>query len=118
MRFGLLVQMTGVLGYSQPLARAAEAAGWDGFFIWDVFGGDSTAPSPVVDPWIALAAIAATTERIRSQRPSGVPIDVMVGGDAPFDTPERARAILADYAAAGVTWWMEGIGAWRGDGDA
>ncbi len=227
MRFGLLVQMTGVLGYPQPLARlarAAEAAGWDGFFIWDVFGGDSTAPSPVVDPWIALAAIAATTERIRfgpmvtplprrrpwklaceaasldhrsggrlilgvgigtpqeefarfgeevdpkrraemldeglevltglrtpsfrraarwdgvvpgslhgnltldeiramvsfihSQRPSGVPIDVMVGGNAPFDTPERARAILAEYAAAGVTWWMEGIGEWRGDVDA
>src|SRR5215217_3461395 len=68
MQFGLLVQMTGVLGYPQPLARlarAAEAAGWDGFFIWDVFGGDSTAPAPVVDPWIALAAIAATTERIR-----------------------------------------------------
>src|SRR6476646_10493126 len=68
MQFGLLVQMTGVLGYPQPLARlarAAEAAGWDGFFIWDIFGGDSTAPAPVVDPWIALAAIAATTERIR-----------------------------------------------------
>src|SRR5258706_9522014 len=67
MRFGLLVQMTGVLGYPQPLARlarAAEAAGWDGFFIWDVFGGDSAVPAPVVDPWIALAAIAATTERI------------------------------------------------------
>jgi hypothetical protein len=29
---------------------------------------------------------------IRSQRPSGVPIDVMVGGDAPFDNPERARS--------------------------
>jgi probable F420-dependent oxidoreductase len=266
MQFGLLVQMTGVLGYPKPLARlarAAEAAGWDGFFIWDVFGGDSTAPAPVVDPWIALAAIAATTERIRfgtmvtplprrrpwklareaasldhlsggrlilgvgigtppeefarfgeepnpriraemldeglevltglwsgepfsfhgrhyrvdeatllprpvqqpripiwvggtwprkpsfrrearwdgvvpgslhgnltldeiremvgfirSQRPSGAPIDVMVGGDAPFDSPERAREILAEYAAAGVTWWMEGIGEWRGDVDA
>ena len=68
MRFGLIVQMTGSLGYPQPLARLAreaEAAGWDGFFIWDVFGGDSAAPAPVVDPWIALAAIAATTERIR-----------------------------------------------------
>ena len=266
MRFGLIVQMTGLLGYPQPLARLAreaEAAGWDGFFIWDVFGGDSTAPAPVVDPWIALAAIAATTERIRFgtmvtplprrrpwklareaasldhlsggrlilgvgigtppeefarfgeeadprvraemldeglevltglwsgepfsfhgrhyqveeatllprpvqqpripiwvggtwprkpsfrraarwdgvfpgslhgnltldeiremvgfiqlQRPSGVPIDVMVGGDAPFNNPARARDILAEYAAAGVTWWIEGIGEWRGDVDA
>lgn len=266
MRFGLLVQMTGSLGYPQPLvrlAREAEAAGWDGFFIWDVFGGASEEPTPVVDPWIALTAIAAATERIRigpmvtplprrrpwklareaatldhlsggrlilgvgigtppeefarfgeepdpriraemldeglevltglwsgepfsfqgrhyqvdqatllprpvqqpripiwvggtwprkpsfrraarwdgvfpgglngnltldeiremvgfiqSQRPSGAPFDVMVGGDAPFDDPARARAIFAEYAAAGVTWWMEGIGEWRGDIDA
>lgn len=68
MQFGLIVQMTGILGYAQPLvrlARDAEAAGWDGFFIWDVFGGDAQAPTPVVDPWIALAAIAMATDRIR-----------------------------------------------------
>jgi len=68
MRFALYVEITGLLGYPQTLARLAreaEAAGWDGFFIWDIFGGDSAAPAPVVDPWIALAAIAATTERIR-----------------------------------------------------
>src|SRR4051812_40457305 len=266
MRFGLIVQMTGVLGYPQPLvrlARVAEAAGWDGFFIWDVFGGDSAEPEAVVDPWIALAAIAATTERIRfgpmvtplprrrpwklareaalldhlsggrlilgvgigtqpqefarfgeevdpkrraemldeglevltglwsgapfsfhgrqyqidaasllprpvqqpripiwvggtwprkpsfrraarwdgvypgsahgnlpldeiremvdfirSQRPTDEPIEVVSGGDVPFDNPERAREILAEYAAAGVTWWIEGIGEWRGDVEA
>src|SRR5687767_8646843 len=68
MQFGLIVQMTGSLGYPQPLvrlARVAEAAGWDGFFIWDVFGGDADDATLVVDPWIAMAAIAATTERIR-----------------------------------------------------
>lgn len=266
MQFGLIVQMTGALGYPLPLARLAreaESAGWDGFFIWDVFGGDSDAPAPVVDPWIALAAIAATTERIRfgtmvtplprrrpwrvareavsldhlsggrlilgvgigegpeefarfgeetdprlraemldealevltglwsgepysfhgrhyridratllpcpiqqpripiwvggtwprkpafrraarwdgifpfglhgnltldeiramvafvrAQRPSEAPFDVMVGGDAPFDDPARAREILAEYGEAGVTWWTEGIGEWRGDVDA
>src|SRR4249919_1336900 len=68
MRFGLIVQMTGPLGDPRPLvrlAREAEAAGWDGFFIWDVFGGAADAPKPVVDPWIALAAIATVTERMR-----------------------------------------------------
>jgi hypothetical protein len=55
---------------------------------------------------------------IRSQRPSGAPFDVMAGGDVPFDNPARARDILAEYAAAGVTWWIEGIGEWRGDVDA
>lgn len=266
MRFGLVVQMTESLGYPQPLAqlaREAEAAGWDGFFIWDIFGGDAATPTPVVDPWIALAAIAATTERIRfgpmvtplprrrpwklaretatldhlsggrlilgvgigvppeefsrfgeepdprvrarmldeglevltglwsgepfsfsgehyhiedavllprpvqqpripiwvgatwprkpgfrraarwdgifpggldgnltlaelremrafiqAERTSKTPFDVMTGGDVPFDDPEAARAILAEYADAGVTWWNEGVGAWRGDIDA
>src|SRR5262245_417705 len=68
MRFGLIVQMTGSLGYPQPLARLAreaEAAGWDGFFIWDVFGGAVDARPPIADPWIALAGIATVTERVR-----------------------------------------------------
>jgi alkanesulfonate monooxygenase SsuD/methylene tetrahydromethanopterin reductase-like flavin-dependent oxidoreductase (luciferase family) len=44
------------------LAREAEGAGWDGFFVWDhiQWGGE-----PTVDPWVALAAMAMTTERIR-----------------------------------------------------
>ena len=46
------------------LARDAEMAGWDGFFIWDHlrFTDEELAIS---DPWIALAAIALRTERIR-----------------------------------------------------
>lgn len=68
MQFGLIVQTTGELGYPQALVRLAqeaESAGWDGFFIWDVFGGDAADPTAVADPWIVMAAIAATTERIR-----------------------------------------------------
>jgi len=266
MQFGLIVQMTGILGYAQPLvrlARDAEAAGWDGFFIWDVFGGDAQVPTPVINPWIALAAIATATERIRigpmvtplprrrpwklareaasldhlsggrlilgvgigdspsefsrfgeeadarvrgrmldeglevltglwsgepfsfrgehyqveralllprpiqqpripiwvggtwprkpsfrraarwdgvfpgslhgnltleelhdmrafiqQHRSSDAPFDVMVGGDVPIDDPVMAREILTAYAAAGVTWWIEGIGEWRGDVEA
>jgi alkanesulfonate monooxygenase SsuD/methylene tetrahydromethanopterin reductase-like flavin-dependent oxidoreductase (luciferase family) len=38
-------------------AHAAEAAGWDGFFIADCVWG--------VDPWVSLAAAAMVTERIR-----------------------------------------------------
>jgi alkanesulfonate monooxygenase SsuD/methylene tetrahydromethanopterin reductase-like flavin-dependent oxidoreductase (luciferase family) len=47
------------------LARAAEGAGWDGFFVCDHLtarAGD--APQPVADPWIALTAVAAATERL------------------------------------------------------
>lgn len=47
------------------LAVAAEAAGWDGFFLWDhIRLFDDWAP-PVVDPWVSLSAIAQATERIK-----------------------------------------------------
>lgn len=43
------------------MAAEAEAAGWDAFFLWDhvfhVF--------PVVDPWLALTAVALQTSRIK-----------------------------------------------------
>lgn len=45
------------------LAQAAEAAGWEGLFLWDhlayVFGW------PGGDPWVLLSAAAATTTRIK-----------------------------------------------------
>lgn len=51
-------------GLLADLAAEAEAAGWDGCFVWDaVFA--RPAESPMCDPWIALAAIAAKTSRIR-----------------------------------------------------
>jgi alkanesulfonate monooxygenase SsuD/methylene tetrahydromethanopterin reductase-like flavin-dependent oxidoreductase (luciferase family) len=46
------------------LAVAAEAAGWDAFFLWDHVARADTA-LPVADAWIDLAAVAAATTRIR-----------------------------------------------------
>jgi alkanesulfonate monooxygenase SsuD/methylene tetrahydromethanopterin reductase-like flavin-dependent oxidoreductase (luciferase family) len=58
-----------VRDYGQPrllleLALAAEEAGWDGFFVWDhlLYHGRGDA---VADPWMSIAAIAASTERLR-----------------------------------------------------
>jgi alkanesulfonate monooxygenase SsuD/methylene tetrahydromethanopterin reductase-like flavin-dependent oxidoreductase (luciferase family) len=45
------------------LARDAEDAGWDGFFIWDHIALGW--PDPVADATVALTAIALNTERIR-----------------------------------------------------
>ena len=45
------------------LAADAEAAGWDGFFLWDDITTGN--PIPVADPWIALAAIALRTRTLR-----------------------------------------------------
>jgi Coenzyme F420-dependent N5,N10-methylene tetrahydromethanopterin reductase and related flavin-dependent oxidoreductases len=46
------------------LAEVAEERGWDGFFLWDhiVYREPVRA---VADPWIALAAIASATEKLR-----------------------------------------------------
>lgn len=49
------------------LAQEAEHAGWDGFFLWDQVAKTTLTPTidPMVDPWIALAAIALCTSRMR-----------------------------------------------------
>jgi alkanesulfonate monooxygenase SsuD/methylene tetrahydromethanopterin reductase-like flavin-dependent oxidoreductase (luciferase family) len=46
------------------LAARAEELGWDGFFLWDhiVYSAPTRA---VLDPWVALSAIAMATERVR-----------------------------------------------------
>ena len=67
MRFGVHVPNFGDfhdLRAIADLAHEAEAAGWDGFFLWDHILY-ATTRRPVIDPWIALAAIAMRTERIR-----------------------------------------------------
>jgi alkanesulfonate monooxygenase SsuD/methylene tetrahydromethanopterin reductase-like flavin-dependent oxidoreductase (luciferase family) len=46
------------------LARDAEVAGWDGFFIWDHMVFDPSWHS-MLDPWVGLAAVALATERVR-----------------------------------------------------
>ena len=47
------------------LAAEAEAAGWDGFFVWDHMVFDRRLRLPVADPWVLLAAVALVTERLR-----------------------------------------------------
>jgi probable F420-dependent oxidoreductase len=66
-RFGIFLAPFGPL--AEPavvadLARAAEAAGWDGVFLWDhILYVDPV--EEVADPWVTLAAVACATERIR-----------------------------------------------------
>ena len=45
------------------LAKEAEENGWDGCFLWDHINGWTQ--EPMVDPWVALAVMAAATSRIR-----------------------------------------------------
>jgi alkanesulfonate monooxygenase SsuD/methylene tetrahydromethanopterin reductase-like flavin-dependent oxidoreductase (luciferase family) len=68
LRYGVFLPNFGPFGRPKilvELARAAEEAGWDGLFIWDHILFDAAAPHDVVDPWVALAGIAAETSRLR-----------------------------------------------------
>ena len=67
MRFGITVP--NIDGFADPaflvqLARDAEAAGWDGFFLWDhmIYRRPWR---PIIDPWVALGAVASATSSIR-----------------------------------------------------
>lgn len=64
MKFGLDIPTTDAYANPRALAQIAaeaETAGWDGFFVWDVLLNDKA----VLDPWIALTAIALHTSRIK-----------------------------------------------------
>ena len=69
MQYGITLPNMGV--DAQTLAQLAvetETAGWDGVFVWDcLYGGPENEPArrETYDPWIALAAIAMSTKRIR-----------------------------------------------------
>jgi alkanesulfonate monooxygenase SsuD/methylene tetrahydromethanopterin reductase-like flavin-dependent oxidoreductase (luciferase family) len=66
-RTGLFVPIFGELSdprVTAGLAAEAEAAGFDGVFVWDHVQYRQPA-GHVADPWITLAAIAAATERVR-----------------------------------------------------
>jgi alkanesulfonate monooxygenase SsuD/methylene tetrahydromethanopterin reductase-like flavin-dependent oxidoreductase (luciferase family) len=65
MKFGIYLPNFGPYGDARVLAglaRDAENAGWDGFFLWDRIAGWRL---PIVDPWVALTATAMNTQRIR-----------------------------------------------------
>ena len=70
MHYGLHIPNFGPYGDAHvlaELAHEAEEAGWNGFFLWDQVAKTTLTPSidPMVDPWIALAAIALRTNSIR-----------------------------------------------------
>jgi alkanesulfonate monooxygenase SsuD/methylene tetrahydromethanopterin reductase-like flavin-dependent oxidoreductase (luciferase family) len=65
MKFAVVASNAGE--YADPrllveLAREAESASWDGFFVWDMLYSED---EPIVDTFVALSAIAVSTERIQ-----------------------------------------------------
>ncbi len=84
------------------LAAVAEAHGWDGFFVWEPVWG--------VDAWVALAAAAMTTARIRlgtmlTPLPRRKPWD-LAGQAAALDNLSGGRVILSVGLGAAHAGWL------------
>ncbi len=65
MKYGIYLPNFGPYGNAKTLAslaRDAEDAGWDGFFLWDHIAGY---PLEMVDPWVALTSVSLNTQKIR-----------------------------------------------------
>lgn len=87
MKYGIDIATLGE--YADPnvvvaLAVAAEAAGWDGIFVWDHLAFVWGVPSG--DPWVILAAVAQATERLKL-------------GTAVTPIPRRRPQVLAHTVA-------------------
>jgi alkanesulfonate monooxygenase SsuD/methylene tetrahydromethanopterin reductase-like flavin-dependent oxidoreductase (luciferase family) len=68
MRYGLALPNGGICGDARILAELgclAEQAGWEGVFVEDYIVHQSDGAVPTCDPWIALAAMAVGTRRVR-----------------------------------------------------
>lgn len=61
LRYGFVIP-TGDPRVVAGLAREVEGAGWDGAFYWD---GISVGRMDTYDPWVVMAAMAMSTERVR-----------------------------------------------------
>lgn len=89
------------------LAAAAEQSGWDGFFLWDHVRFET--PQPMVDPWVALTAIALRTERIRLG-PLVTPLPRRRPGKLAHEAAtldQLSRGRLVQGVGIGGDWWGE-----------
>ena len=85
------------------LAAAAEASGWDGFFVWDHIVHRPPVRA-VADPWVTLAAVACATTRLR--------IGPMVTPLSRRRVPKLAReTVTLDLLSAGRLTLGVGLGA-------
>ena len=104
MRFGIDLTIFGE--YGDPallvdLALEAEAAGWDGFFLWDHL--TTTHEPEVTDPWVVLSAVASRTEHLR--------LGPMVTPLARRRMPKLARETVAlDHLSGGRLILGVGLG--------
>lgn len=109
MRTGLSVPNFGA--FADPaalveLARTAEAAGWDGLWLWDHVVRHE-ADVDVAEPWVALAAVAAATSRLRLG-----PLVTPLARRRPWNVAKAA--VTLDQLSGGRVTLGIGLGSGRG----
>lgn len=113
MKFAIYVPNFDTFGNVQTvveLAQVAEAAGWDGFFLWDhLLPDEDSKAGPVADPWIALTSIASATHHLRlgalvtafpRRRPWKLARETVT-----LDHVSKGRLVVG--AGIGGDWWRE-----------
>jgi len=87
----------------RPFRRAAR---WDGVMpIHTGYGLGETMPPA------ELRAVLAYTQEHRTQNG---PFDVALEGRTDGSAADRGGQLVASYVRAGLTWWIEALGWWRG----
>lgn len=99
------------IGAHRPVALR-RAARWDGWIAVGLGEGMTMAMSSDA---FAASAMVVRDERERLDR-EGEPFDVALLGLSPGG--DDGRDLVAGYAAAGATWWLESLSPMRGDTDA
>lgn len=89
----------------RPFRRAAR---WDG-----VMPTHADYPSGTTVPAKELSEIVGY---VRSQRERTDPYEIVAEGETP-PNPAAAAERIRPYGQAGITWWIEKLGWWRGDLD-
>lgn len=56
--------------------------------------------------FLSLAEVSAISGYVASHRAAGAPFDLVMGADLPEDAA-AARDVIARFADAGVTWWID-----------
>jgi alkanesulfonate monooxygenase SsuD/methylene tetrahydromethanopterin reductase-like flavin-dependent oxidoreductase (luciferase family) len=109
MRYGIFIPNFGPFGDARvmaELAASAEAAGWDGAFVWDHVvrrEGDFD----LVDPWVALTAMAMATTLVTIG-----PLITPLPRRRPWNVAKSAVSI--DHLSGGRMVLGIGLGASRG----
>ncbi len=57
----------------------------------------------------APADVIQMRATIAVNREASTPFDIVVEGVTPSDAPEKASAIIGEWAEAGATWWIESM---------